>query len=194
VLYRKLPSGVSKVRRVRLRIVAAVLAAFLLAGIGAAVAPAPAEAATPAAPTWLSNYLSGKLGKDVATSIMKALGYDCAGGSPFLCWHSTDYDPPLWFRYGVVQTGNGPNGYLNARGWPSTNAAIIRTFPENWKLVIFCQTQGPAVYGRWGWTTTWDYIGHYGDAPMFVSDGFVYTGTNGYVSRDCGATNMGGNP
>jgi hypothetical protein len=126
---------------------------------------------------------------------METLGYQCAG-TPFACWSDTDYDPPRWFRYGVVDTGSGSAGYVRARGWPGTSAdvPVIRTFPEAWKLVIFCQTQGPVVNGRWGPTNVWDYVGHDGDAPMFVSDGFVRTGTNGFVAGDCGATNMGDNP
>ncbi|HSW79949.1 MAG TPA: hypothetical protein VLG47_04185 [Candidatus Saccharimonadales bacterium] len=144
------------------------------------------------APQWLVNYISGKVGGAATSSVMGTMGFQCAGR--IVCWSNTNYDPPRWFYYGVVQTGNGPSGYLRARGWPSSNGAVIRTFPENWKLVLFCQTHGDWVYGRWGWTNVWDYIGHYGDAPMFVSDGFVYTGTNGFVSGACDSTNFGGNP
>jgi hypothetical protein len=131
--------------------------------------------------------------KKAGVGVLNSMGYHCAG-SPFVCWDDTSYDPPRWYYYGVVDTGNGAAGYVRARGWASTNGAVIRTFPESWKLVIFCQTQGDWVYGRWGWTNVWDYVGHYGDAPMFVSDGFVRTGTNGFISGDCGATNLGGNP
>lgn len=150
----------------------------------------PAQAsASMMAPQWLVNYVF----KHGDAYIMNGMGYQCAG-SPFVCWTNTSYDPPRWFYYGVVKTGVGAGGYLNARGWPSTSAPAIRTFPENWKLVIFCQTTGQWVYGRWGWTNVWDYVGHYGDAPMFVSDGFVYTGSNGFVSGACNSTNFGGNP
>lgn len=144
------------------------------------------------APQWLVNYIYKKMPGQTA-SIMGQMGFQCAG-TPFVCWTDTSYDPPRWFYYGVVQTGNGAGGYLNARGWPKKDAAVIRTFPENWKLVLFCQTTGDWVYGRWGWTNVWDYVGHYGDAPMFVSDGFVYTGTNGFVAGNCANTNYGGNP
>jgi hypothetical protein len=202
-----------------IRRVATVVVALALATVGSVVAPAvhappqatnasaasvlvnaarnvvgvqPASASVPA-PTWLVNFVKSR--SNQAKSVMEALGYTCLPIG-VVCWREGSYDPPRWFYYGIVDTGNGPSGYVRARGWPGTTAdvPVIRTFPEAWKLVIFCQTQGPWVYGRWGWTNVWDYVGHYGDAPMFVSDGFVRTGTNGFVAGDCGATNMGGNP
>jgi hypothetical protein len=148
---------------------------------------------TTAAPQWLVNFIKGRSNK--STEILKDLGFNCLPIG-VVCWREGSYDPARWFYYGVVQTGNGPNGYLRARGWPGTTSddPVIRTFPESWKVVIFCQTQGPWVYGRWGWTNVWDYVGHYGEASMFLSDGFIYTGQNSFVAGDCGATNMGGNP
>lgn len=190
-----------------MRLTRALLALFatMVVALGVALAdpaPQPASAAPPA-PTWFINWLKNqpkaklKSGvKDIGTRVMEQMGYTCPAGV-FSCYRSTNYDPPRWYRYGIVQTGNGPGGYVRARGWPGTDAPIIRTFPEGWKLVIFCQTTGPWVYGRWGWTNVWDYVGHGGyggDAPRFVSDGFVYTGSNGFVAGDCGATNFGDNP
>jgi hypothetical protein len=172
----------------------ALLAGLMMLVSTAVVAPAtPAQAAGNPAPKWLVDFVGNRAG-DQAQGILEAFGYNCL--TEWVCWNDTSYDPPRWFYYGVVQTGLGSNGYLRARGWPGTDSRdpVIRTFPENWKLVIFCQTHGPTVNGRWGPTNVWDYVGHYGEAPMFVSDGFVYTGTNLPVAGDCGATNMGDNP
>jgi hypothetical protein len=154
------------------------------------LAPSPATASSSIpVPDKIAGWVFRSQGTSIAKAIFQAEGDTCLPLG-LLCYMQGSYDPPRWGN-GTVQTG-GPAYYLNARGWPATNAAIIRTFPNNWRLVIFCQEQGPAVYGQWGWTTVWDYVGQNGDAPMFVSDGFVNTGTNGYVSGDCASTNYGG--
>jgi hypothetical protein len=176
----------------KIKSIALVMATALLLTVLATFATPRPASATNIAPQWLVNYIYKRMPGTTA-QIMGGMGFHCAG-TPYVCWTDTSYDPPRWFYYGVVQTGNGASGYLNARGWPATNAPVIRTFPENWKLVLFCQTTGPSVYGRWGWTNVWDYVGHNGDAPMFVSDGFVYTGSNGFVAGACDSTNYGGNP
>ncbi len=169
------------------------LAMFLavVLGVGATMAdPTPKAAKANPVASWLVSYLLKKMTTTAAKEVLKSMGYSCPI-DPWSC--TTSYDPPRWFYYGVVQTGNGPAGYVKARGWASTasNVPVIRTFPEGWKLVIFCQTTGDWVYGRWGWTNIWNYVGRYGEAGMFVSDGFVYTGSNSNVAGDCDNTNMG---
>jgi hypothetical protein len=138
-------------------------------------------------PSWLAHFLVNSRGEDLARQILQAQGYTCL---PFgvACYIQGSYDPPRWAA-GTVNTGGPP--YVNARAWPRTDAPVIRTFPNGWRLVIFCQTTGQWIYGRWGWTNVWDYVGQQGDAPRFVSDGFVYTGSNGFVAGDCAATNYG---
>jgi hypothetical protein len=140
-------------------------------------------------PNWLKNYLLKKVGRAVGEQILKQMGYLCPnGGSPFNCY--TDYDPPRWAA-GTVDTG-GPAYWVNARAWPALNAPVVRTFRHGWRLVIFCQTRGAWVYGRWGWTNVWNYVGNQGEHPRFVSDGYVNTGSNGFVAGDCASTNYGG--
>jgi hypothetical protein len=169
------------------------LSALLLAGLafaGLTARAQPAEAGVRlVVPDKIAAWVFKSRSPQVAQSIFKAQGYQCLPIG-IVCWIEGSYDPPRWGK-GTVETGN-PSYTLNARGWPGTDAPTIRTFPNGWKLVIFCQQQGPAVQGRWGRTTVWDYVGQYGDAPMFVSDGWVNTGTNGYVAGDCAATNYGG--
>lgn len=182
------------------RLMLAALSLGLLVSVGPAAHATTANTSVPV-PAWLIKWLKSRpetfvKGRATAltTQIMESLGFKCL--ATLVCWREGSYDPPRWFWNARVETGNGSQGFVRARGWPGTAADIpvIRTFPEGWKLTIFCQTTGPAVYGRWGWTNVWNYVGHRGDAPMFVSDGFVYTGTNQRVAGDCGATNMGGNP
>jgi hypothetical protein len=144
------------------------------------LSPQPASAAVPV-PTPITNWI----GKHLGQSVLKSLGYNCYG---IVCVVEGSYDPPRWGR-GVAATG-GP--VVNARSWTSTRDSIVRTFPNGWKLTIFCQQTGDWVYGRWGWTNVWDYVGQQGDTPRFVSDGFVNTGTNGFVAGSCTSTNYGG--
>jgi hypothetical protein len=172
-----------------------VMAILVIVGVGAVsfAKPQPAHA-WPIAPNWLVEVIKQTFGNDAAQTILYSMGdYQCDLPWLITCYQKTSQEPSRWFRYGVVQTGNGSTGYLRARYYPSTSAPVVRTFPENWKLVIFCQTEGPWVYGRWGWTNMWDYVGPYNGKPMFVSDGFVYTGSNGYVAGRCDTTNMGNN-
>jgi hypothetical protein len=168
---------------------ASVAVATLVIGVVGLSAPGASASSSIPIPTKIVNWVFTHNAQSLARAIFQAQGDTCLP-TGILCYMQGSYDPPRWGN-GTVQTG-GSAYYLNARGWPSPSAAVIRTFPNAWRLVIFCQRQGPAVYGQWGWTTVWDYVGQYGDAPMFVSDGFVNTGTNGYVAGDCAATNYGG--
>jgi hypothetical protein len=149
----------------------------------------PAAVVGPQVVKWMVDYLLKKVGKATTKQILESTGFKCT--ATIICYREGNFDPPRWYYKAVVQTGLGASGYLRARGLPNTNAPIVRTFPEGWKLTIFCQTTGPTVYGRWGPTNVWNYVGRYNGEPMFVSDGFVYTGTNNFVAGDCGATNFG---
>ena len=129
-------------------------------------------------PTWLVNYLLKRFSWLTINQLLRGQGYVCPGGSPFLCYIQGSYDPPRWGR-GTVDTG-GSAYWLNARSWTGRGYPVVRTFPNGWRLTIFCQTRGEWVYGRWGWTNVWNFIGVQGDTPRFVSDGFVFTGTNSF--------------
>jgi hypothetical protein len=130
-----------------------------------------------------------KAGPALAKEILKAQGFSCAPIG-VVCWREGSYDPPRWDK-GVVETGS-------ERAFRWWRVLGQRRMPHQfgnsnaWKLVIFCQVTGPEVIGRWGKTKVWDYVGRHGDAPMFVSDGFVNTGSNAPRAGNCGATNYGG--
>ncbi|MEC5148787.1 hypothetical protein RCH22_000428 [Cryobacterium psychrotolerans] len=159
--------------------------------------PAPASAAvgTTSLPQWMARWILRNATRSGAVQDLALIGETCppwavtTWGLAF-CYSSTSPEPARWHA-GVVQTG-GP--VLNARKWSATSADITRTFPNNWKLKVFCQQTGTRVYGQWGWTNVWDYVGTFGGTPWFVSDGFVNTGSNGYVAGSCSSTNWGDNP
>lgn len=146
-------------------------------------------------PQWMAKWIVQNATHQGAKNDLSLIGETCPSWAVTvyglaLCYDSTSPEPSRWHT-GVTDTG-GPT--LNARKWSTTNADIARTFPNNWKLMVFCQQTGSWVYGRWGWTNVWDYVGTFGGTPWFASDGFVNTGSNGFVSGDCAATNWGDNP
>lgn len=75
-----------------------------------------------------------------------------------------------------------PGVRLNVRSGPGTSYTIVRVLPEGASVPIFCQTPGTTVTGPYGTTNIWDNI----DDGEYVSDAYVYTGTDGYVASRCG--------
>lgn len=74
---------------------------------------------------------------------------------------------------------------LNLRSTPT--GSVIGSIPDRTVLTITCQTTGPTATGPWGASSIWDKV-TYGGKTGYVADAFIYTGTNGRVAPDCGAT------
>lgn len=74
-----------------------------------------------------------------------------------------------------------PGYRLNVRTGPGTNYAIIRTLPTGAQVPIFCQRPGTTVTGPYGTSSIWCNI----DNGQYVSDAYVYTGSDGYVTPRC---------
>ena len=64
---------------------------------------------------------------------------------------------------------------------PNGNAAKVRSVADGSQVTIVCQTRGQRVNGRYGSTRIWDKLAGGG----FVSDAYIYTGSDGRVARDC---------
>jgi uncharacterized protein YraI len=64
---------------------------------------------------------------------------------------------------------------------PSTSHQLVDTLPEHSAVTIACQTPGQSVSGPYGKTTIWDRIG----TGRYISDSYVYTGSDGYVTGKC---------
>jgi hypothetical protein len=144
---------------------------------------------------WLAKWILRNATKQGAKHDLELTGEHCPSWAITIwgllaCYSDISPEPARWHS-GIVDTG-GPN--LRARNWSSLDATITRLFPNGWRLTIFCQQTGDWVYGRWGWTNVWDYVGTFGGVAWFVSDGYVYTGSNGFVAGSCTATNWGNNP
>jgi hypothetical protein len=173
----------------------ALLSAWLTINPIGALPPANAAGGTTSLPQWMARWILQNATSQGAKQDLALIGETCPPWAVTvyglsLCYSSTSPEPARWHT-GVVQTG-GP--VLYARKWSTTGADITRTFPNNWKLMVFCQQPGTWVYGQWGWTNLWDYVGTFGGTPWFVSDGFVNTGANGYVAGSCDSSNWGDNP
>ncbi|MEV7320225.1 SH3 domain-containing protein [Streptomyces sp. NPDC093970] len=74
-----------------------------------------------------------------------------------------------------------PDVRLNVHSGPGTNYGITRTLPVGTRVPIFCQTPGTTVSGYYGTSNIWDNI----DNGEFVSDTYVHTGSDGYVTDRC---------
>ena len=75
---------------------------------------------------------------------------------------------------------------LNIRATPSTSGTIVGTAANGSSISIDCQSTGSSVTGTYGTSTLWDHIAGKG----YVSDTYVYTGSDGWVAPVCGG---GGN-
>ncbi len=83
---------------------------------------------------------------------------------------------------GTVHTTSGSS--LTIRAKATTNSSALGHVPNGKHVTISCQTTGQSVKGRYGTSTVWDkttYGGHTG----FVSDAYVYTGSDGRVASAC---------
>jgi uncharacterized protein YraI len=79
-------------------------------------------------------------------------------------------------RYSVA-----PGYRLNVRSGPGTNFGIVRVLPYNATVPINCQTPGEWISGPYGTTNIWDNIAN----GEWVSDAYVLTGSDGYVTIRC---------
>ncbi|MFF4443645.1 peptidase [Streptomyces sp. NPDC001502] len=75
-----------------------------------------------------------------------------------------------------------PGARLNVRNGPGTNYAVIEVLPLGATVSLRCQCEGTTVSGPYGTTDIWDCIGN----GRFVSDAYVKTGSDGYVTNQCG--------
>jgi surface antigen len=77
---------------------------------------------------------------------------------------------------------------LSVRKGPGSGYAKVGSLRKGAKVDIVCQTYGTAVRGTYGTSRIWDKIG----SGRYVSDAYVYTGSDGRVAPKCGGTSGGG--
>ncbi|SFI62201.1 hypothetical protein [Amycolatopsis sacchari] len=90
---------------------------------------------------------------------------------------------PAMAATGTVHTDSGAP--LTVRSSPSTSAGAVGTIAEGKSVTIDCQTNGDTVSGKYGTTDIWDHVPASGG---YISDAYVYTGSDGRVAPDCSGT------
>jgi uncharacterized protein YraI len=70
---------------------------------------------------------------------------------------------------------------LNVRSGPGTGYEVVDQLPAGSHVTIRCQTPGTTVDGYYGTSKIWDNIAN----GQFISDAYVYTGSDGYVAVRC---------
>jgi len=85
---------------------------------------------------------------------------------------------------GTVNTNGTP---LNVRATPSTSGTIVGTLADGASISIDCQTYGSTVTGTYGTSDIWD---HVPAKSGYVSDTYVYTGSDTLVAPLCSGTTL----
>ncbi|MEU0985701.1 MULTISPECIES: SH3 domain-containing protein [unclassified Streptomyces] len=87
-----------------------------------------------------------------------------------------DVSPRSSTRYPVA-----PGYRVNVRSGPGTQHDIVRVLPYGARVPINCQKPGEWITGPYGTTNIWDCIAN----GQFISDAYVQTGSDGYVTIRC---------
>jgi surface antigen len=76
---------------------------------------------------------------------------------------------------------------LTVRSGPGTGYQAVTSLRRGTKVTISCQTTGTTVRGTYGTSNIWDKV----DSGRYVSDAYVYTGSDGRVAPKCGGSHPG---
>jgi uncharacterized protein YraI len=116
------------------------------------------------------SALFGRLALVLATIALMITG---SGGTMSAAWASAT---------GTVNT-NGTA--LNVRSTPRVSGTVVGSLADGASISIDCQTYGDTVTGTYGTTNIWDHVPAKGG---YVSDTYVYTGSDTLVAPLCGGT------
>lgn len=92
---------------------------------------------------------------------------------------------PALAAAGTVHTDSGIA--VTVRATPSTAGASVGTIADGTAVTIDCQASGQTVTGKYGTSDVWDHIAASGG---YVSDTYVYTGSDGRVAPDCAGSTL----
>ncbi|MFJ9786429.1 hypothetical protein ACIRSS_43135 [Amycolatopsis sp. NPDC101161] len=90
---------------------------------------------------------------------------------------------PAFAASGTVHTDSG--AALTVRATPSTGGSAVGSIADGTAVTISCQTNGSTVDGKYGTSDIWDKVGN-----GYVSDAYVYTGSDGRVAPDCAGSTL----
>lgn len=94
---------------------------------------------------------------------------------------------PAQAATGTVHTSSGQP--LTIRASASTSASAVGSVANGQSFTIDCQTHGTTVTGKYGTSSVWDHVAGKGG---YVSDTYVYTGSDGMVAPACGGGGTAG--
>jgi len=100
-------------------------------------------------------------------------------GSQIYYWGTRNYTSHNCST-GVTGTVNTAGSALTIRSGPSTSYAAVGTVADGATVTIRCQVHGQSITGTYGTTDLWDNIG-----SGYISDAYVYTGSDGQVAPNC---------
>ncbi len=84
---------------------------------------------------------------------------------------------------GTVHTNSGAS--VNVHSGPHTSDTVVGSVASGASVTIDCQTHGTTVTGKYGTSNIWDHIpGKHG----YITDTYVYTGSDGTVAPACGSS------
>jgi uncharacterized protein YraI len=86
---------------------------------------------------------------------------------------------------GTVHTDSGVA--VTVRSAPSTSAGAVGSVADGTAVVIDCQASGDTVTGKYGTTSVWD---HVASAGGYITDAYVFTGSDGRVAPDCAGSTL----
>lgn len=102
-------------------------------------------------------------------------------GSQILYYGTKSYTSQNNCGTTVTGTVNTSGADLNVRSGPGTSYSIVGQVADGQKVTIICQVRGETITGTYGTTSLWDKIG----AGQYISDAYVYTGSDGQVAPSC---------
>jgi hypothetical protein len=76
-------------------------------------------------------------------------------------------------------------GGVNIRSGPGTGYNVVGTLGYGQYAAIHCTTTGEWIQGPAGWTNIWDYSSTNSGAWGYITDAWLYTGTNDPVEPAC---------
>lgn len=93
----------------------------------------------------------------------------------------------LAVQYFTVSTSSGAP--VNMRSGPGTNYPIMLSIPSGFRVPYYCYAYGTTVTGKYGTSNIWDQIQWKDSRGVvnigYVSDTYVYTGSDGPVGYKC---------
>lgn len=174
----------------------AALIGVLIPGVDVAAADAAIACLEQAGQTLVTGRIANLLARALnlpdcdAHSYLQLITKTCTAAAPTLNGGGTGggtpppSPPPPPSAGGTIITNPGDSPCLDFHNGPGHAYTVIDCIPDGTTISIDCIAQGNAVTGPYGTETIWDHTS-YRDRTGYVTDAYVYTGTNNAVAPPC---------